>query len=350
MQATLAELAALVGGRVGGDAALVIHGVATLADAEAGQITLLDSIEREPLLAASRAAAAVVPAALAPSGLSVIQVADVHAAFSQIVKYFRPPRRRSRQGVSPAAYISPTARMDADVEVHPGAYIGDDVQIGQGSTIHSGAKLLAGCRIGQQVTIYPNAVLYEDTVVGDGVTIHAAAVLGADGFGYKLVDGRHQLCAQLGWVEIGPHVEIGAGTTIDRGTYGPTVIGEGTKIDDQVMIGHNCRIGRHNILCSQVGIAGSTTTGDYVVVAGQVGIRDHVHIGSRATLGAKAGIIADIPEGASVVGQPAQPVREHKVMLVHMMRLPEMKKELKALAQTVEELKRRLERWQDKAA
>ena len=144
---------------------------------------------------------------------------------------------------------------------------------------------MAGSQIGPDVTIFPNAVLYENTVVGPRCVIHAGAVLGAYGFGYYCVDGRHQLSAQLGNVVLGADVEIGAGTTIDRGTYGPTIIGEGTKIDNQVMVAHNCRIGRHNMLCSQVGIAGSTTTGDYVVMAGQVGVRDHVHIGDRRGAG-----------------------------------------------------------------
>ena len=156
---------------------------------------------------------------------------------------------------------------------------------------------MAGSQIGQDVTIFPNAVLYEDTVVGPRCVIHANAVLGAYGFGYGFADGRHVLSAQLGNVVLGADVEIGAGTTIDRGTYGPTVIGEGTKIDDLVMVAHNCRIGRHNMLCSQVGIAGSTTTGDYVVMAGQVGVRDHVHIGTGAVLGAMAGVTNDVPDG-----------------------------------------------------
>src|SRR5690606_14999477 len=147
------------------------------------------------------------------------------------------------------------------------------------SIIHSGVSILAGSRIGAGCTLFPNVVLYEGTLVGNRVIIHANTTIGAYGFGYATVNGRHQLSAQLGHVELEDDVEIGAGTTIDRGTYDPTVIGEGTKIDDQVMVAHNCRIGKHNLLCSQVGIAGSCTTGDYVVMAGQVGIRDHVHIG-----------------------------------------------------------------------
>ena len=146
------------------------------------------------------------------------------------------------------------------------------------------------------------------------------------------------LSAQLGNVVLGADVEIGAGTTIDRGTYGPTTIGEGTKIDDQVMVAHNCRIGRHNMLCSQVGVAGSTTTGDYVVMAGQVGVRDHVHIGDRAVLGAMAGVINDVPDGCRMIGIPATPERDQKIKQAVFSKLPEMRRQLKQLEATVEKL------------
>jgi UDP-3-O-[3-hydroxymyristoyl] glucosamine N-acyltransferase len=212
------------------------------------------------------------------------------------------------------------------------------VTIGDGSTIHSGVHIMAGCRIGRDVTIFPGAVLYENTEVGDRTIIHAAAVLGAYGFGYDLVEGRHKLSAQLGNVVVGADVEIGAGTTIDRGTYGPTVIGDGTKIDDQVMIAHNCRLGKHNMLCSQVGVAGSSSTGDYVVLAGQVGVRDHVHIGSRSVVGAKGGIVNDVPENSRYIGIPATPEREQKLQLASLFKLPEMRRQFKALQQTVDKL------------
>ena len=197
---------------------------------------------------------------------------------------------------------------------------------------------MAGSQIGQDVTIFPNAVLYENTIVGPRCVIHANAVLGAYGFGYGFVDGRHVLSAQLGNVVLGADVEIGAGSTIDRGTYGPTMIGEGTKIDDLVMVAHNCRIGRHNMLCSQVGIAGSTTTGDYVVMAGQVGVRDHVHIGDRAVLGAMAGVTNDVPDGSRMIGIPATPERDQKVKQAAFSKLPEMRRQLKQLQRAVDAL------------
>jgi UDP-3-O-[3-hydroxymyristoyl] glucosamine N-acyltransferase len=185
--------------------------------------------------------------------------------------------------------------------------------------------------------------LYEDTIVGDRCIIHAGAVIGAYGFGYLTEHGRHRLSAQLGHVEMESDVEIGACTTIDRGTYGPTAIGAGTKIDNLVQIAHNCRIGRHNLLCSHVGIAGSCTTGDYVVMAGQAGSRDHINIGDRVTVGAQAGIMHDIDDGETQVGSPATPVRQQMVMQAALSRLPEMRKELKALQHQVERLERRVE-------
>jgi UDP-3-O-[3-hydroxymyristoyl] glucosamine N-acyltransferase len=198
--------------------------------------------------------------------------------------------------------------------------------------IHAGARIMAGCRIGAGTVIFPNAVLYEDTIVGERCIVHAGAVLGAYGFGYKATAGGYALSAQLGWVEVADDVEIGAGTTIDRGTYGATVIGAGTKIDNLVMIAHNCRLGRHNMICSQVGVAGSTTTGDWVVMAGQVGVRDHVHIGDKAVLGARSGVSNDVEPGKIVLGEPAIDLRDRKLQLAAISKLPEMRRDLKQLA------------------
>ena len=227
--------------------------------------------------------------------------------------------------------------MGPDVEVHPFARIGEDVTIGARVTIHSGVCLMDGCQIGEDAVVFPNAVLYEDTVIGARTIIHAGAVIGAYGFGYQVVAGHHRLTAQLGNVILGADVEVGAGTTIDRGTYGPTTIGDGTKIDDQVMVAHNCHIGKHNMLCSQVGIAGSTSTGDYVVLAGQVGVRVRIHIGSRSVIGAKGGVVNDVPDDSRLLGAPAQPERDTKLQLAALTKLPEMRQQLKKLQRTVDE-------------
>ncbi len=335
MQATLAELAALVGGHLTGSGDVLISGAASLFEAEPGQITLVDRADKRQRLERCRATAVIAPREFTPQSLPAIQVDDVHQAFAAVVRWFRPPREEVCSGVSPLAAVSPSAKLGQEVTVHPFATVGDDVTIGDGSTIHCGVRIMSGSQIGEKVVIFPNAVLYENTVVGPRCTIHANAVLGAYGFGYRFADGCHVLSAQLGNVVLGADVEIGAGSTVDRGTYGPTTIGEGTKIDDLVMIAHNCQIGRHNMLCSQVGIAGSTTTGDYVVMAGQVGVRDHVHIGRGAVLGAKAGVSNDVPEGSRVIGIPATPERDQKVKQAAFSKLPEMRHELKQLQRIV---------------
>jgi UDP-3-O-[3-hydroxymyristoyl] glucosamine N-acyltransferase len=340
---TLGQLAELVGGRVEGDPASTICGAATLGSVQAGEITLIDQPERVKHLTATQAAAVVLPEKLEASiSCSAIRVADVHAAFTKIVLHFRPARRQPAIGVSSHAFVSRSARWGKGVSIHAGATVGDDCQIGDGTVILPGAHLLAGCIIGREVTIGPGAVLYENTVVGDRSIVHANVVLGCNGFGYSQAGGRHVLSAQLGNVRIGNDVEIGAGTTIDRGTYGATLIGDGTKIDNLVQIAHNCRIGRHNLICSQVGIAGSTSTGDYVVMGGQAGVRDHVHIGTGAMLSAMAGITNDVPEKTVMMGIPATPEREQKLKLAALAKLPEMRKEFKELRATIIELEKRL--------
>jgi len=344
MATSLALLAELVEGQLVGDGSTLIQGSATLLDAVAGDITLADKSEKAARLAASGASAAIVPLEFPAEalGMPAIRVDDVHQAFTRVVLHFRPERQRPRVGVSPQAFLSPTARLAQDVEVHAGATIGDDVEIGPGCTIHSGARVMAGCKLGANVTLHPNCMLYENTVVGPRSIIHAGVVLGCHGFGYRFTQGRHQPSAQLGFTQIGADVEIGAGTTIDRGTYGPTIVGDGTKIDNLVMIAHNCRIGRHNMICSQVGIAGSSITGDYVVMAGQVGVRDHVRIGEGATLGAKCGVSNDVPAGSFMFGIPATPIREQKIKQAALTKLPQMRLQLKALRREVEKLTREL--------
>jgi len=338
MATRLRELAELVGGTLVGDSELQISGAAVHSEATPGQITFIDDNQTAHRLAGCQASAAIVLTGGSFRDLPVIQVPDVHVAFATIVVHFHPPKRRERHGIDPRALISPTARLGRDVEIGPLAVIGDEVEIGDGCTIHSAVHIQAGCRIAEGVTIYPGAVLYEDTIVGPRCTIHAGAVLGAFGFGYKTIDGVHHLSPQLGYVVLEADVDVGAGSTIDRGTYGPTTIGLGTKIDNQVMIAHNCRIGRHNLICSQVGIAGSTTTGDHVILAGQAGIRDHVKIGDRAIIGAKAGIHNDIPAGEFWFGCPATHHRDQRLIQAVTAKLPEFRRQLKTLKHQVEQL------------
>jgi UDP-3-O-[3-hydroxymyristoyl] glucosamine N-acyltransferase len=274
-----------------------------------------------------------VPASFPANGLACIQVADPLNAFVVIVQHLHGRPEPPPHGIDPLANLHPNARLDADVSIYPFASVGEGTVLGARCRIHSGVSIGRFCRLGEDVVLYPNVVLYDGTVLGDRVTVHANAVLGADGFGYRQENGRHRKVPQLGHVEIGDDCEIGACTTIDRGTFQATRVGPGTKIDNLVQIGHNCQIGRHNLLVSQMGIAGSSTTGDYVVVAGQAGIVDHVHLGDRAVIGAQAGVTKDVPAGQCMLGSPATPVREQKRILMSLEKLPDIRKDVRSLKQ-----------------
>ncbi len=336
MAITLEALAKQVDGAPVGDTTIRLDGAATLELAGPHEITLVDAKEKLHLLQKSEAAAAIVPAGSGPLDRPTIEVADVHAAFTTTIIQFRPPRTTTRCGVSPMASVDSSASLAGDVDIHPFATIGKHVELGKGVVIHSGARIMDGCRIGDDTEVFPNAVLYADTVVGKRCMIHAGAVLGANGFGYKVTGDGYALSAQLGWIEVEDDVEIGANATIDRGTYGPTTIGCGTKIDNLVMIAHNCQIGATNMICSQVGVAGSTSTGSWVVMAGQCGVRDHVHIGEGAVLGARSGVSNNVPSGVTVLGEPAIELRERKLQLAAMSKLPEMRRQLKRMAVRLE--------------
>lgn len=333
MISTLRQLAELVGGHLVGNADLAIHGARTLQEAGPHDISFLENDKNVHLLAGCRAAAFVVPRHVPANGFSGIQVRDPLSAFVAIHRHFNPVQEPAPQGIDARACIHPSARIGSYASILPLAVVGADTTIGARCRIHSGAVIGRRCRLGDDVTIYPNAVLYDDTVVGNRVIIHANAVLGADGFGYRHVDGQHIKVPQLGCVELGDDVEIGACTTIDRGTFMATRVGAGTKIDNLVQVGHNCQIGKHNLFVSQMGIAGSSSTGDYVVVAGQVGIVDHVHIGDQSMIGAKAGVTKDVPAKQRMLGAPATPEREQKRILMTMEHLPEMRKDMQKIKQ-----------------
>ncbi|MCL2711595.1 MAG: UDP-3-O-(3-hydroxymyristoyl)glucosamine N-acyltransferase [Planctomycetaceae bacterium] len=341
MQKTLSELATLVGGTVVGDGSLPVTGVAPLQSATTSELTFLERADRLALLQRkSRAGAVIVPASVVPEGFAAIQVENVLEAFDTIARLFAPPRDETIHGFSERAFIHPTAKIGANVAIGHFAVIEEDVVLGDNVQIHSGVQIATGCVIGDGTVIFPNAVLYRSSVIGSRCIIHAGAVIGAFGFGYDSSQGTHRLSPQIGNVVIENDVEIGANCTIDRATYGSTIIGEGTKIDNFVMIGHNCKIGRHNLLCAHTGIAGSTTTGEYVVMAGRVGVRDHVHIGDRAVIGAMAGILADVEPDVRIVGIPATPEKEQMRIQIALQRLPEMQKRFKELQKEVEALKK----------
>lgn len=331
MTVTVRQLAEWVSGEVLGDPDLPISNARALADAQPGDITFVEGDRNLGAWHASKASAAVVPASVPVNGRPIIRVADPLMAFARIVQHLRGRALAESHTVDPTAHVHHTARLGSGVTVGPFVVIGEGTEVGANSTLHPGTVVGRGCRIGENVVLHPRVVLYDDCVLGNRVVVHANAVIGADGFGYRFQNGKHVKVPQLGWVEIEDDVEIGAGTTIDRGTFGPTRIGAGTKIDNQVMIGHNCRIGRHNVLAAQAGIAGSSTTGDYVVMGGQVGVSDHVNVGDRAVIAAQSGVTKEVPADARLFGYPARPLGAMKRIVVVMDELPQMQKDVKRI-------------------
>lgn len=338
----------LSAGEIVSPAQVVISGAAAIEQAQAGDVTFLSEDRHLGRLKECRASAVVIHPSqverLEKTGHNFIllTVEDPQAAFLKILPWFRTIRTRMERGISESAFISPTAKIGENCAVGPGAYIGDDAVIGDACDIYPGVSIGAGCRLGRDCQIYSNAVLYHEVSLGDRVIIHANAVLGADGFGYRFEQGRFIKVPQLGSVIIESDVEIGAGTTIDRGAVDATVVGAGTKIDNMVMVGHNCRIGRNNVFAAQVGMAGSSSTGDYVRLGGQVGIKDHVHMGTGCMVGAKAGVHRNIPDGETWIGYPASPEAEQKRLVFSLKRVPEMRDEIRNLTRRLAELEARL--------
>jgi UDP-3-O-[3-hydroxymyristoyl] glucosamine N-acyltransferase len=327
---TLQDVASWVNGTVDGDGSLAIQRITSLNDARDGDLTLVAGKKNLRKWPQSQASAAVVALDHPADSRPVIRVADPLDAFLTILTRQRGDRSRPT-GVDPSAIIHPS------VVLGEGAFVGPYVSIGEGTTIGSGAIIHAGVRIGRQCTLgdavqlYPNVVIYDDCTLGHRVTCHANSVIGADGFGYKLVQGKHTKIPQLGTVVVEDDVEIGACSTIDRGTVGPTRIGQGTKIDNLVMVSHNCIIGPNNILVAQVGLAGSCETGQYVVMAGQVGVADHVTIGDQAVLGAQSGVIGDVEAQATVLGTPSFPARDFLRYASSWPAIPGLKKNVKKI-------------------
>jgi UDP-3-O-[3-hydroxymyristoyl] glucosamine N-acyltransferase len=305
----ISEIVAYTGGRYDGPADRMIEGVAPLAEAGETQLAFLSNPKYAPQLASTKAAAILVAEQTTGDDDRFIRVADPYFAVAQILtKFFA--FRSGPDGISPRASIAASAKIGEGVSIGPFSTISDDVVLGDGVIVYSNVSIGAESVIGEGTIIYPQVSIYEGSIIGRRCIIHSGTVIGADGYGFATHGGRHHKIPQVGIVRIGDDVEIGAGCTIDRAALGETSIGDGTKIDDQVMIAHNVKVGKHCLLVAQVGIAGSTELGDYVVVAGQSGFAGHLTIGSRVQVAAKSAVLGDVAEGEKVMGIPAVPFRE----------------------------------------
>lgn len=330
---TIAELAACVGGDFPAESASTpVTAPASLADAEPGEISFFGHPRYASDLRATRATAVLVPRDFQGETPAVcIRVDNPSSAFAIVTAQFIPEPPAPEPGIHPSACVAPGAAVAPDASVHAQAVIEDGAVIGPRSVIGAGAFVGRGVRIGADCLLHPHVVIREDCILGDRVILHSGVVIGADGFGYDTREGRHHKIPQSGHVVIGADVEIGANTTVDRARFGRTVIGEGTKIDNLVMIAHNVIIGRHCIVCAQVGISGSTQVGDYVILAGQAGIVGHIKIGDQAIIGAQSGVSNDVEPNARLVGSPPRPIGDWKRSVVRIDRLGDLYERVKRL-------------------
>ena len=343
MRYSLESLAKELGGRCEGDPALTIGGVAGIREAEPGQISFLANARYLPYLGQTRASAMIVGEDIDVNGLPAIRVANPYLSFLQTVHLFSSPLRESYP-----AGRSELAVVGEDSVLGEGCHLGAFVHVGKGCRIGAevilmpGAVVLDRVSIGDGSILFPNVVVREDCRLGKHVIVHAGTVIGSDGFGYAKDGERYSKVPQIGRVEIGDDVEIGANVTVDRATTSVTRIGRGTKIDNLVQVAHNAVIGENSIVVAQVGISGSTRIGDGVTIGGQAGIIGHIEVGNGATIGAQAGVTKSVDAGVCVSGYPARPHEQSMRMHAAAARLPELMKSLKRLEAELADLKRSL--------
>lgn len=338
----LKDIAELVGGDFTGDRSLEITGVKTLADAGPSDISFLGNPKYAAQVDASRAGAVLVSRKHTGESPRFVRVDDPYVALARILTQWFAAIPGPAPGISPLASVAATAKVGAGVAIGPFVSIGEGAEIGEGCVIFDGCSIGAGARVGAGSILYPNVTLYHGCVLGARNIVHAGAVIGSDGFGFATTAGRHLKIPQVGIVRVGDDVEIGASTTIDRAALGETVIGEGTKIDNLVQIGHNVRVGRHCFLVSMAGIAGSSELGDYCVLAGQAGMVGHIKLGNQVVVAAQSAVTKDWEGPIQISGSPARPLGEKMRADASLARLPKQLERMKELERRVAELERKL--------
>jgi len=332
MNRTAQELAEMLGVALEGDGSAELQNVAAPARAGARDLIYVDGAKHAERAVASAARVVVAEQGIALLGKTVLRSKEAKYVFAKAAAILRGQVPIAR-GVHPTAIIAPLARVHATASIGPYVVIGEDTHVGEGTEIGAHSVIGSGCWIGDHCRVHARVTLYSSVRIGHRVEIHSGAVIGADGFGYAYGEERYLKFPQAGIVEIGDDVEIGANTTIDRGSLDDTRIAEGVKLDNLVHVGHNVKIGAHTVIAAQTGVSGSSVIADHVIVGGQVGIADHCTLESRSVAGAQAGIPTGktIRGGQTVWGTPAREIRKFKEIYVWYARLPELAERIKEL-------------------
>ena len=342
MQFRVSDVAAFLGGSVVGDPETMVSGIAGLTEAKPGDLSFLANPKYAPHLASTQASAVIVAEAVSGVRTAQIVVANPDFAFAKLVSAYGPKPAHPAPGIHPTAMIGNNVRIGATPRIGAYAVIGDDSVLGDNVVIYPHVVLGAEVQVGSDSVLYANVAVRERCRLGQRVILQPWAVIGSDGFGYALLDGRHQKIPQVGIVVIDDDVEVGANTTIDRARFGRTRIGAGTKIDNLVQIAHNVEIGSHALIVAQVGIAGSTRIGNYVVLGGQAGIVGHITIGDQAKISGQAGVSKNVPPRAELRGSPAMDFKAALAQEVSVRRLAGTQAQVKRLEERLAELERRL--------
>lgn len=346
MQFSAAQIAELLHGEVDGDPQVMVNDLAKIEEARNGTLTFLANPKYTEHIYTTKATIAIVEKGFEahrpiPKSLTLIRVADPRMAFTQLLER-NYQLQYEKKGIEQPSFVSPSAK------VGKGVYIGAFSYISEGVVLEDGVKVFPNTFIGERVVvgkgtrIHAGVKIYHQTVIGAQCVIHSGAVIGADGFGFvPNAEGVYEKMPQVGNVILEDQVEVGANTTIDRATIGHTIIRQGTKLDNLIQVGHNAEIGRHNVIVSQTGIAGSTKVGDHNQIGGQVGIAGHLHIGDRVRIAAQSGIGSNLPDGAMVQGSPAFPKGQYDRSSVIFRRLPDLQKRVDQLEKELAALKAR---------
>jgi UDP-3-O-[3-hydroxymyristoyl] glucosamine N-acyltransferase len=341
MKKTLKELAEIVGGTLKGDGGLIITGVGDIETASKGQISFIKDKTYLERAKKSGASAFIVPTGIENLSVPVIEAANPYLAFTKVLGLIAAEKRSFYKGVHKTAILGNNFRSGKNVSIGPYSVIGDDVSLGDNAVICSNCYIGDRTVIGKGTRVYPNVSIREDSEIGNNVIINCGTVIGSDGYGYLPQGEEYVKIPQVGKVVIEDDVEIGANVTIDRATINKTVIGRGTKIDNQVHVAHNVIIGPNSMLLAHVTIAGSTKIGKHVILSGQSGTIDNLKIGDNVIAAARTAILTDIPDNSVVWGIPAKPINEEKRIISALKSLPALLREIKSLKKRVEELEKK---------
>jgi len=344
MGVTLEELARILGGRLDGPSpGPLVSGIASISEAMAGQVTFLTETKnvqkRHQELAKTKASGVIASENAGSLPLPSVRFPSAYHGFVKALEYFHP-KDSLVPGIHPTAFVHEDAIVDPTAMIGPLAVVEAEAQIGPGARIDAQVFIGKHSRVGAASHLYPHVTLREECMIGENSIVHSGAVLGSDGFGFHSTDRGHEKIPQIGIVEIGNNVEIGANVTIDRATMGKTIVGDGTKIDNLVHLAHNVRVGRNCLIVAQVGISGSTTLEDQVTLAGQVGTAGHVTIGKGTTVAARGVVTQDVPPNQVVSGFPLKPHSEEKRIMVAMRKLPELVKAVRRIEKELASLRK----------